>query len=69
VIVAAAAFALLIERAGLWVATPALVGIASLGDVDLTFTEVAALAAVLTGVATVVFVWGLGLPLNLLPGP
>ena len=69
VIVAVAAFALLIERAGLVVATPTLVGIASLGDVDLTLTEVAALAAVLTGIATVVFVWGLGLPLNLFPRP
>ena len=69
VIVAVAAFALLLERAGLVVATPALVGIASLGDRDLTLTEVAALAAVLTGVATVVFAWGLGIPLKVLPGP
>ena len=69
VIVAVAAFALLLERAGLVVATPALVGIASLGDRDLTRTEVATLAAVLTGVAIVVFVWGLGLPLNVPPEP
>jgi hypothetical protein len=67
VILAVLGFAWLIERAGLVFAAPALVVIAALGDSDLTLIEVASLAVILTAAAVVIFVWGLGLPLALLP--
>lgn len=67
IILAVLGFAWLIERAGLVFAAPALVVIAALGDSELTLIEVASLAVFLTTAAALIFVWGLGLPLALLP--
>jgi len=61
------AFALLIDGAGLFVAAPALVLIASLGRRDVMYREALLLAIVLTVAAVMVFVWALGLPLRLWP--
>lgn len=58
---------MLIERAGLVLAAPALVIIAALADSELTLIEVASLAVILTAAAVLIFVGGLGLPLALFP--
>ncbi len=64
---ALAAFALLIERAGFLVAAPALILLASRGDPRSTLSDVVTFAALLTVVASLIFVWALGLPLALWP--
>jgi heme/copper-type cytochrome/quinol oxidase subunit 3 len=64
---AIAAFAVLIERAGLLVTSPIVVGIASLANRTQSAREVAILAALLTCVLAAIFVGALGMPLLLLP--
>jgi hypothetical protein len=62
-----AAFALLIDTAGFLIAAPTLILLASRGDPRSTLSEVVTLAALLTSAAALLFVWGLGLPLRLMP--
>ena len=61
------AFGLLIERAGFWVASIVLVFASRLVERDFRLAEVAGLALVLTALITVIFRYGLGLPMRLLP--
>jgi hypothetical protein len=61
------AFGLLIERAGFWLASIALVFASRLVERELRVAEVAGLALVLTALITVIFRYGLGLPMQLLP--
>lgn len=60
-------FGLFVERAGLLVAMPALVVLTSLADRDTSLAEIVALAVALTLFAAGVFVFGLRLPIPLLP--
>ena len=61
------AFGILIERAGFWVASIVLVFASRLVERELRVAEVAGLALVLTALITVIFRYGLGLPMQLLP--
>ena len=61
------AFGILIERAGFWVASIVLVFASRLVERELRLAEVAGLALVLTALITVIFRYGLGLPMQLLP--
>ena len=67
VLVGTFAFGLLIERAGFWVASIVLVCISRLVERDLRVAEIGGLALVLTAIITVIFRYGLGLPIRLLP--
>jgi hypothetical protein len=60
-----AAFALLLERAGLIVAIFACVGLARLAGRPYRPVETLALAAFLAALGAAIFVWGLGLPIPL----
>jgi len=60
-----AAFALLLERAGLIVAIFACVGLARLAGRPYRPLETLALAAFLAALGVTIFVWGLGLPIPL----
>jgi hypothetical protein len=61
------AFGLLIERAGFWLASIVLVFASRLVEQELRLAEVAGLALILTALITVIFRYGLGLPMQLLP--
>jgi hypothetical protein len=67
VLVAVVAFALLLERAGLVIATFALLVIGARAARDLTLRQFAILAVVLYALVFAIFVWGLGLPVSLWP--
>ena len=67
VLVGTFAFGLLIERAGFWVASIVLVCISRFVERDLRVAEIVGLALVLTAIITVIFRYGLGLPIRLLP--
>jgi hypothetical protein len=60
-----AAFALLLERAGLVAAIFACVGLARLAERPYRPVETLALAAFLAALGASIFVWGLGLPIPL----
>jgi len=64
---AIAAFALLIERAGLFIAAPVAVVVASFSEREPRPREVVIRAVVLTVLAAAIFVVALGLPLNVWP--
>lgn len=61
------AFAVTIERAGLVVAVAAVVVVGSLAGAPLGLIRLAALVAVLAFLCTAMFIWGLGLPLQVWP--
>ena len=61
------AFGLLIEQAGFWVASIVLVFASRLVERELRLAEVGGLALLLTALITVIFRYGLGLPIRLLP--
>jgi hypothetical protein len=61
------AFALLLERAGLVIATFALLVIGGRAARDLTLRQFVVLAVVLYALMFAIFVWGLGLPVSLWP--
>jgi putative tricarboxylic transport membrane protein len=65
VLASVVAFAVLVQSAGLVVATVALVLVSALGGSEFRWGEVVVLAVVLAGLAIVVFVYGLGLPIPL----
>jgi putative tricarboxylic transport membrane protein len=67
VLVGTFAFGLLIERAGFWAASIVLVCVSRLVERDLRVAEIGGLALVLTAIITVIFRYGLGLPIRLLP--
>jgi hypothetical protein len=67
VLVATLAFGLLIERAGFWVASIALVVASRFADRGFRFVEVTALALFLTALIAAVFRYGLGLPIRMMP--
>ena len=67
VLLATLAFGLLIERAGFWPASMALVFASRFADRGFRFGEVAVLALFLTALITAIFRYGLGLPMRLLP--
>jgi hypothetical protein len=67
VLVGTLAFGLLIERAGFWLASILLVVVSRFSDRGFRVVEVAALALFLTALITVIFRYGLGLSLRLLP--
>jgi putative tricarboxylic transport membrane protein len=67
VLLATLAFALLIDRAGFWLASLALVVTSRFAERGAGVVEVAGLALVLTTIVTAIFRLGLGLPLRLLP--
>ncbi len=60
-------FGILIERAGFWLASIALVFASRFADRGFRLMEVAALAVFLTALITAIFRYGLGLSLRLLP--
>jgi hypothetical protein len=61
------AFALLLESAGLVIASLALLVIGACAARDLTLRQFAVLAVLLLALVLVVFVWGLGLPVKVWP--
>jgi hypothetical protein len=67
VLVATLAFGLLIERAGFWVASIALVVASRFADRGFRVVEVTALALFLTALIAAVFRYGLGLPIRMMP--
>ena len=67
VLAAIVAFALLLERFGLVIATFALLVIGARASRDLTLRQFALLAVVLYALVFAIFVWGLGLPVHLWP--
>jgi hypothetical protein len=67
VLVATLAFGLLIERAGFWVASIALVVASRFADRGFRLAEVTALALFLTALIAAVFRYGLGLPIRMMP--
>lgn len=67
IVLATIAFGLLLERLGLMLATGALVGISVFAGGTPRLTETVLLAAVLMAIGAVVFVWGLGVMVPLLP--
>jgi hypothetical protein len=62
-------FALSIERIGLVGAVALMIAILSLGDPRLTIKRAIVIAAVLSTICTLVFVYGLGIPLPLAVSP
>jgi len=69
IVAAVVSFGLLIDPAGLLVAGIAAVIVASRARRSDSFARAALLAVLLTAVTTVVFVWGLDVPVHLLPNP
>lgn len=67
VLAGVAVFGLLLERAGLALATVALVLLARLGGEVFKVREIAVLSVALALFGTSIFVWGLGLPINVWP--
>lgn len=67
ILVAVLLFALLLRPLGLVLAVFAMVGVASVAGGRVRLVELAILAAGLSAFASLVFVWGLGLPLQLWP--
>jgi Tripartite tricarboxylate transporter TctB family len=65
---AIAAFALLIDRAGLVIAMLALMVLAALGTPETRWREFALFAALLILIGVAMFIWGLGMPIRVLPG-
>jgi hypothetical protein len=61
------AFGFLIERAGFWLASVLLVVVSRFADRGFRIVEVGALALFLTALITVIFRYGLGLSLRLVP--
>lgn len=61
------AFSLLIDPAGLLAAGAVLIGVSSLAGPEFKWHEAAALLAGLLAACAGIFVWGLGLPITLLP--
>jgi putative tricarboxylic transport membrane protein len=61
------AFALLIDRAGLLAAGAAAIALGAFGGSEFRWGEAALLAVALLAACSAIFVWGLGLPLALLP--
>ncbi len=68
VLPAVVAFALLFERAGLVVASLALLVIAAFAARGLTVRQFLVVTAVLVALVFLIFVWGLGLPVKVWPG-
>lgn len=67
VTLAAAAFALLVDRAGLIVAMLASMTLVALGTPETRWREYSAFAVLMLCVGAGVFVWGLGMPISILP--
>ena len=67
-LIAIVTFALLVKPAGILVATALLVFVASLAGREFRIVEVLISTVMLAAFAAVVFVWGLGVQLPLLPG-
>jgi putative tricarboxylic transport membrane protein len=67
VLAAIVAFALLVDSAGLVVATAALIVVSRLGWWELRPREIVVLVVLLTALACGLFVWGLGLPFRVWP--
>jgi hypothetical protein len=67
VLVGTLAFGLLIEPAGFWPASILLVVVSRFADRGFRTVEVVGLALLLTALITVIFRYGLGLPLRMLP--
>jgi len=67
VLLSVVAFGVLLERGGLVLATLVLCALARLGGPRVSWIEVLVLSAALSFVGTVIFVWGLGLPVKVLP--
>jgi len=67
VVLAVVIFAVLLERAGLAIATLILTVLAGSAAHDLHKHELATLALTLAAISVAVFIWGLGLPLRLWP--
>lgn len=67
VLVGTFAFGLLIERAGFWVASIVLVCVSRFVEHDVRLAEIGGLALLLTALITVIFRYGLGLPIRMLP--
>ncbi len=61
------AFALLLEPAGLVVATVVLITVSSLGGFEVRIGEVAAVTVALTLAGILIFAWGLGLQIPIWP--
>lgn len=61
------AFAILVQTVGLVLATLAIVVISCLGGWEFRLLEVAVLSLVLAALAVGIFVYGLGMPLNIWP--
>lgn len=68
VLVAVAAFALLLKPLGLAIAAPMLVMVGAAAGPDFQLREGAALAILLTGLSAALFVYALGLPIQVWPG-
>ena len=67
VLLAGLAFGLLIEGAGFWPASLALVVISRFAERDVRVLEVGALAMFLAALMAAIFRYGLGLPMRMLP--
>ena len=67
VLIAVGIFALTIERTGLFIAVAATSIISSLASDDVRLREAVALALVLAASASAVFVYGLSLPISIMP--
>jgi hypothetical protein len=61
------AFGLLIDRMGLLVSGAILIGVGAFGGHEFKWYEVLALAIGLLAASSAIFIWGLGLPITLLP--
>jgi putative tricarboxylic transport membrane protein len=67
VTMAVAAFALLVDRAGLMVAMLVSMTLVALGTPETRWREFAAFSVLMLFVGAGVFVWGLGMPISILP--
>jgi|SRR5436190_22847937 hypothetical protein len=67
VTLAVAAFALLVDRAGLMVAMLVSMTLVALGTPETRWREFAAFSVLMLFVGAGVFVWGLGMPISILP--
>jgi len=67
VTLAVAAFALLVDRAGLMVAMLVSMTLVALGTPETRWREFAAFSVLILVVGACVFVWGLGMPISILP--